>query len=82
MGKFCRAMILLKQLAPTYWEVFPELFKILPESSPPPRTLFALTQKLWQNTTYLQLVGLNNWFYAVITIFAQHLNICSPKLGE
>jgi len=30
----------------------------------------------------LQLGGLNNWFHAVITIFAQHLNICSPKLGN
>jgi len=42
----------------------------------------ALTQKLWQNTSYLQLGGLINWFYVVITIFAQHLNICSPKLGN
>jgi len=49
---------------------------------PPLRTPIALTQKLWQNTTYLQLSGLNNWFYVVITIFAQHLNICSPKLVD
>jgi len=28
------------------------------------------------------LSGLNNWFYVVITIFAQHLNICSSKLVE
>jgi len=25
---------------------------------------------------------LNYWFNAVITIFPQYLNICSPKLGE
>jgi len=35
-----------------------------------------------QNSRYLQLGGLINWFYVVITIFAQHLNIRSPKLGE
>jgi len=75
-------MIPLKQLAQTYREVFPEFFKILPQSSLLPCTPIALTQKLWQNTTYLQLSGLNNWFYAVIIIFAQHLSICSPKLGE
>jgi len=50
--------------------------------SPPLRTPIALTQKLWQNTSYLQLSGLNNWFYVVTAIFAQRLNICSPKLVE
>jgi len=25
---------------------------------------------------------LNKWFYAAITIFAKHLNIYNPKLGE
>jgi len=55
-------MILLKQLAQTYRKVFPEFFLILPESSPAPRTPIVLTQKLWQNTYYLQLGGLNNWF--------------------
>jgi len=45
-------------------------------------TPLALTQKLWQNTSYIQLSGLNNWIYVVITIFAQHLIICSPKLME
>ena len=45
-------------------------------------TPIVLTQKRWQNASYLQLSGLNNWFYVVITIFAQHLNICSPKLVE
>jgi len=48
----------------------------------PLRTPKALTQKLWQNTGYLQLSGLNNWFYVVVTIFAQHLHMCSPKLVE
>jgi len=57
-------------------------FLILSKSSPAPCTPIALTQKLWQNTSYLQLGGLNNWFYVVVTIFAQHLNICSPKLRE
>ena len=32
--KFCRAMMLLKQIAQTYREVVPEIFWILPESSP------------------------------------------------
>jgi len=40
---FSRAMILLKQIAQTYREVFPESFLIL--------------------------VDLNNWFYAVMKIF-------------
>jgi len=75
-------MILLKKLAQTYREVFSEIFKILSKSSPRPRTPIALTQRLLQNTSYLQLGGLNNWFYAAITIFAQHLNICSLKLEE
>jgi len=39
-------------------------------------------QKLWQNTGYLQLGGFSNWFYVDKKIFAQHLNIRSPKLGE
>ena len=50
--------------------------------SAPLRTPIAITQKLWQNTSYLQLSGLNNWFYVIITIFAQHSNICGPKLVE
>ena len=49
---------------------------------PPLPTPIALTQKLWQNTSYLQIGGLINWFYVVIKFFSQHLNICSPKLGE
>jgi len=36
-------------------------------------------QKVWQNTSYLQLGGMNNWFYAIMTIFAQWFNICSAK---
>jgi len=74
-------MVLLKQLAQTYRDVFPEFLKFCP-NLPPLRTPIALTQKLCQNTSYLQLGGLINWLYVVITIFAQHLNICSPKLGE
>jgi len=54
----------------------------LSKSPPPLRTPRTLTQKLWQNASYLQLSGLINWFYVVITIFAQQLNICSPKLVE
>jgi len=52
-------------------EVFPEFFKSCP-NLPPLRTPIALTQKLWQKTSYLQLSALNNWFYVVITNFAQH----------
>ena len=40
-GKFWRVMILLKQLSQTCWEVYLEFLKILPESSPPPRTPIA-----------------------------------------
>jgi len=38
-----------------------------------------LTQKLRQNTNYLQLGGIINWLYAVTTIFAQRFNIYSSK---
>jgi len=81
IGEFCRAMVLFQKLAQKYREVLPEFFNLV-RISPPLRTPIALTQKLWQNTRYLQLSGLNNWFYMVITIFAQHLNMCSPKLVE
>jgi len=59
------------------WFFF-HLFRI----SLPLRTSIALTQKLGQNTSYMQLSGMNNWFCVVITIFAQHLNIFRPKLVE
>jgi len=39
----------------------------------------ALTHKLRQNASYLQLGGMINWLYAVMTIFAQRFNICSSK---
>ena len=82
IGEFCcRVMVLFQKLAQKYWKVFPEFFKYFP-NLPPFLTPIALTQKLWQNTSYLQLSGLNNWFYVVITIFAQHVNMCSPKLVE
>jgi len=29
----------------------------------------ALAQKLWQNTSYLQRGGINNWLCAVMTFF-------------
>jgi len=74
-------MVLFQKLAQKYRKFFLNFFNLV-RISPPLRTPIALTQKLWQNTSYLQLSGLNNWFYAVITIFAQHLNICSPKLVE
>jgi len=57
-------------------------FLNLVQISSPLRTPIALKQKLWQNSCYLQLGGLINWFYVVITIFAQRLSICSTKLGE
>jgi len=74
-------MVLLEKLAQTYREVFPEFFLSCP-NLPPLRTPTALAQKLWQKTSYLELSGLNNWFYVVIKIFAEHLDICSPKLVE
>jgi len=81
IGEFCRAMVQFQKFAQKYREVSPEFFWSCP-NLPPLRTPIALTQKLWQNTSYLQLSGLNNWFYVVITIFALHLNMCSPKLVE
>ena len=39
----------------------------------------ALTQKLRQNTSYLQLGGVNIRLYTAMTIFAQRFNICSSK---
>ena len=48
-------------------KLFLNFFKSCP-NLPPLRTPIALTQKLWQNSSYLQLSGLNNWFYMVITI--------------
>jgi len=56
IGGFCRAVVLFQKLAQKYREVFPEFFylsELLPAS-------LASTQKLWQNTIYLQLSGLNN----------------------
>jgi len=41
----------------------------------PPNSV--LTQKLWQNSSYLQLGRMYNCFYAFTTIFAQQFNICS-----
>jgi len=83
IGEFCRAMVLFQKLAQEYREVFPEFFKSCP-NLPPLRTPIALTQKLGQNTSYLQLSlsGFNNWVYVVITTFPQHLNMRIPKLVE
>jgi len=39
----------------------------------------ALMQKLQQNTNHLQLDGMINWVYTVMTVFAQRFNICSSK---
>jgi len=36
-------------------------------------------QKLRQNTSYLQLSGMNNWLCASMTIFAQRFNILQSK---
>jgi len=43
---------------------------------------WTLTQDISQNTNYLQLDGMDNWLCAVITMFTQRFNICSPKIGE
>jgi len=80
-GEFCGAMVLFQKLAQKYGKFFLNFFNLV-RTSPSLRMPIALTQKLWQNTSYLQLSGLNNWFYVVMTIFAQHFNICSPKLME
>jgi len=57
------------------------MFKVVLTPTPL-RTPITLTRKLWQNSCYLQLGRLNNWFYAAITIFAQQFSIYCPKLGE
>jgi len=44
--------------------------------------LSALKQKLWPSTSYLQLDGMNIWLHAVMTVFGQRFNICSPKFVE
>jgi len=75
------AVVLLKKLAQTYREVFPEFFKSCP-NLPPLCTPTTLTQKLWQNTGYLQLSALN------ILVSRGHNNFCSTleylqsKIGE
>ena len=79
IGEFCKAMVLFQKLAQKYREVFPEFFKSCPNL---PLTSYAYSFNTETFTSYLQLSGLNNWFYVVITIFAQHLNICSPILME
>jgi len=40
-----------------------------------------LMQKLWQNTGYLQLSGLNNWFYVVIN-FCSTLEYLQSKISR
>jgi len=47
----------LQKLFQTYREVFPELYKSCP-NLPSLRTPIALTQKLWQNASYLLPGGL------------------------
>jgi len=81
IGEFCRAMVLFQNLPKNIGKFFINFLNLI-RTSPSLRTPIALTQKLWQNTSYLQLSGLNNWFYVVITIFAQHVNIYSSKLVE
>jgi len=75
-------IIPLKKFAQIYRAVFPEFFFVLAESSPPLSTPMPLKLKLCQNISYLKLSGKNNCFHPVMTIFAQQLNICSPKLGN
>ena len=67
IGESRRTMVLFQKIARKYRQVFPEFFQSCP-NLPPLRTPVALTQKLWQNTSYLQRSGLNNWFYMVIII--------------
>ena len=66
--------------AQRYREVFPEFYKILLESFPPHCTPIALTQKLWQNTTYPQLDGLNNWFNAFTIIVGSTIKYLQSKI--
>jgi len=79
--KVLQEMVLLKELAQTHRQVFPEFSKSCPNLAPNSQA-YSSNAETWQNISYLLLGGLINSFYVVITIFAQHLNICSPKLGE
>jgi len=61
IGEFCRAMVLFQKLAQNIGKFFLKFLNLV-RTSPSLRTPIALTQTLWQNTIYLQLSGLNNWF--------------------
>ena len=78
--EFCRTMVLFQKLTQQIGKFFLNFFN-LARIVPLLRTPIALTQKLLQNTYYLQLSGWNNWFDVVITIFAQHEHLQS-KIGE
>jgi len=70
-------MVLFQKFVQKYREVFLNFFNLV-RIFPPLRTHIALTQKLWQNSSYLQLSGLNNWFYVIIT-FLLNTWICAVQ---
>ena len=44
-------------------------------------TTSPLTQKLWPNTSYIQLGRMNNWLYAIMAMFAQRSVFAVQNLG-
>jgi len=70
-----------KQISQRYRTVFPEFFLILPKSTNTRFVRLWLLLKVWQNTSYEKLGGKNNWFYAVMKIFAQQSNTYNPNFG-
>ena len=70
-----------KQIAQTYGVILPEFFSVLLESAQPASCAYGSYVETWQNTSNTQLRGgMNNWFYAAMTIFAQQFIIFIPKL--
>jgi len=42
----------------------------------------ALTQNRWQSTSYVQLGRMNNWLFAIMTIFAHGSIFAGQNLGD
>ena len=42
----------------------------------------AITQKLWQSTSFVQLGRMNNWLYAIMTIFAHGSKFAVQNLRD
>ena len=61
-------------------QVFPEILKSCPHL-PPISYAYSSNAETWAKY-WLSTAWWIDWFYVAITIFAQHLNICSPTSGN